>query len=64
MVICLLINLLFITLYYCVFFTVDSTRVVLSDVDHSQSGSDYINANYVEVQSLMFSALPPSDNPI
>ena len=32
-------------------FAVDHTRVILKDVDESVPGSNYINANYIQVRN-------------
>ena len=43
---CLFIEIIFISLI-----SVDHTRVVLKDGDPDQAGSDYINANLIEVRN-------------
>jgi len=41
--------------------SVDDTRVILSDVDPSTPGSDYINANHIVVSGIctIYRHLPP-----
>lgn len=46
---------IYLIIFVCAFvcFIVDATRVILTDVDPSVSGSDYINANLIEVQMIL-----------
>lgn len=45
-------NMQYIGLYFICFTIVDDTRVVLEKVE-DEEGSDYVNANYIDVSSTL-----------